>query len=198
MIAPVATEVHRRLGDVVFSLDDETLEQVVSAASAGVGPPPRLCGVAHRWKRGGPHDRGRGIVDRSSSAPPSCTRPRSKHSVLGVQRVDPRRARRRESRVRARDGGREPGACMARTSPSRSPAPPVLSLTAAPSPAPCGSASTPTTSATREGTSRRATVRVCAGGRSSPPSTWFGATSMARPCPRAIASSEGIPEPMEP
>jgi nicotinamide-nucleotide amidase len=30
MIAPLATEVHRRLGDVVFSLDDETLEQAVS------------------------------------------------------------------------------------------------------------------------------------------------------------------------
>ena len=30
MIAPVATEVQRRLGDVVFSLDDETLEQAVS------------------------------------------------------------------------------------------------------------------------------------------------------------------------
>jgi nicotinamide-nucleotide amidase len=30
MIAPVAAEVHRRLGDVVFSVDDETLEQAVS------------------------------------------------------------------------------------------------------------------------------------------------------------------------
>lgn len=30
MIAPVATEVHRRLGDVVFTLDDESLEQAVS------------------------------------------------------------------------------------------------------------------------------------------------------------------------
>jgi nicotinamide-nucleotide amidase len=30
MIAPLAAEVHRRLGDVVFTLDDETLEQAVS------------------------------------------------------------------------------------------------------------------------------------------------------------------------
>ena len=30
MIGPIAAEVHRRLGDVVFSLDDETLEQAVS------------------------------------------------------------------------------------------------------------------------------------------------------------------------
>jgi nicotinamide-nucleotide amidase len=30
MIAPIVTEVHRRLGDVVFSTDDESLEQAVS------------------------------------------------------------------------------------------------------------------------------------------------------------------------
>jgi nicotinamide-nucleotide amidase len=30
MIAPIAAEVHRRLGDVVFSLDDESLEQAVA------------------------------------------------------------------------------------------------------------------------------------------------------------------------
>jgi PncC family amidohydrolase len=30
MMAPLATEVHRRLGDVVFSLDGESLEQAVS------------------------------------------------------------------------------------------------------------------------------------------------------------------------
>lgn len=30
MIAPLATEVHRRLGDLVFTLDDETLEEAVS------------------------------------------------------------------------------------------------------------------------------------------------------------------------
>ena len=30
MIAPLAAEVRRRLGDAVFTLDDETLEQAVS------------------------------------------------------------------------------------------------------------------------------------------------------------------------
>ena len=36
MIAPLATEVHRRLGDLVFTLDDETLEASGLAATAGV------------------------------------------------------------------------------------------------------------------------------------------------------------------
>jgi nicotinamide-nucleotide amidase len=37
MIAPVAHEVHRRLGDVVFTLDDESLEQVVSRSLLAAG-----------------------------------------------------------------------------------------------------------------------------------------------------------------
>ena len=190
MIAPIATEVHRRLGDVVFTLDDETLEQAVSRLLLASRSTPRVRRVAHRGQRRGPSDRRRsGLVEGLRRV---GGRVHARGEAAGARRVarDDRRARRREPRVRARDGGRRPAPVRGRRRRLADGRRRSASHMAARSRGRCGSASTPMASRTLAATSHRATGRGCVAGPSRRRSTSCVATSRAGRCPTATASSE--------
>ena len=83
LIEPVAEEVRRRLGDEVFTSEDETLEQAVVrllAARARRSPVPSRS-PAGEW---GPASRACRVRPTSSSGPRSSTRIEAKAGVLGV------------------------------------------------------------------------------------------------------------------
>jgi len=86
MIAPLADEVHRRLGDVVFTLEDESLEQAVTSRLLSTG---RRLACAESLTGGGLGARmtteaGASEVFAGSAVVYSAD---AKHSVLGVSRA---------------------------------------------------------------------------------------------------------------
>ena len=85
LIDPLADEVRARLGDVVFTTDDETLEEAVGRLlrERAERSRARSRSPAAASGRGSPPSRGR---RRASSGPRSCTRPRRSSACSACRR----------------------------------------------------------------------------------------------------------------
>ena len=185
MIAPLADEVRGRLGDVVFTVDDEALEAGGArgcCARSGARSRARSRSPGGAWARGMTPAEGASAVFVGSAVVYTAD---AKQRVLGVSATTiegPGVVSRRCALEMAAGARRLFGADVA------------VSLTGAAGPGAarrrrarerCGSASTPTTCTTRVGTGRRASASGSAGGPSRRRSISCAATSRACRSPTA-------------
>ena len=176
MIAPLVEEVRARLGDVVFTVDDEKLEEAVARLLGLRGRTRRVRGVAHR--RGvGPADRRPGrleVLPRLGGRLHRGGEARRAGRVAG----DDRRPG-VVSEACALEMAAASGACSAPTSASRSPASRARSRTEAPSRDGMDRPRRRRRGARARATSRRASAPGASVGGAGRRSIWCVATSRA-------------------